>query len=157
MIKSYQYQKLSTLFKKLKKHYHPRKHNLSRMSDHMSNYCGSDWKKYVKFSDTRYTRTILAKTRDFEFVIICWKKGQTAPIHNHPAKGCLVKILTGRLKETLFKKRRGKLYKIRTDLRHKKQVSYMDNTRGYHDVLALEDTVSLHIYSPANYKPRFIL
>jgi cysteine dioxygenase len=150
------YCNLSTLIEKLKKYYHPKKHNLSKMADHVRNYCGTDWKKYVKFSPKKYNRISLTKTHDFEIILICWKKGQSAPIHNHPAKGCLLKILTGQLKETLFKKRRGKLYKIRTDIRRKNQVSYMDDTRGFHDVAVLQNTVSLHIYSPPNYKPQFL-
>jgi cysteine dioxygenase len=151
------YKKLSTFFQILKKKYNSQKHNLSRMAQYMRKYCGADWKKYVKYSRDTYHRISFAKYRtpQFEFVFICWKKGQTAPIHNHPAKGCLMKILRGKLQETLFKKRCGKLFKIRTDIRRRNQVSYMDDSRGYHDVLALKDTVSLHIYSPPNYNPQF--
>jgi cysteine dioxygenase len=117
-------------------------------------YAGNDWRLHRVFNTRRYNRIPLdyLKNSEIEFVIITWKKGQSAPLHNHPEHGCIVKILQGNLTEFL--------YDFKRELKNVKHcgvnsVTYMDDTIGLHEVVATEDTVSLHIYSPPNYTPAF--
>ena len=52
----------------------------------------------------RYTRTIVDKGNGrYNLLILCWGPGQGSPIHDHSNSDCFVKILSGQLKETLFK------------------------------------------------------
>jgi predicted metal-dependent enzyme (double-stranded beta helix superfamily) len=120
----------------------------------LKNYNGNDWQKYVAFNKKKYKRICLKQFSSpyFEFILICWKKGQNAPIHNHPKKGCLVKILKGQLKEIYYDHN---LIQTNQSIYSDNSVSYLDDTIGYHEIIPLEDTISLHIYAPPNYKPRF--
>ena len=120
----------------------------------LKKYNDIDWKKYVSFNKKKYKRIPLTHFSSpyFEFIIICWKKGQNAPVHNHPKNGCLVKILKGSLKEIHYNKN---LISTKEHIHSTNSISYLDDTLGYHEVIPMEDTVSLHIYAPPKYKPKF--
>jgi cysteine dioxygenase len=85
----------------------------------------------------------------FELVLICWDKNSETKIHDHPTKGCILYLIDGKLEEELFDK---SLKKIKNSIFERNNVSYMHNKKGYHKIKCLEKTISLHIYSPSNYK-----
>lgn len=117
-------------------------------------YCGDDWRQYVSFNPLKYNRISMnhLKNRDIEFVLIAWSKGQRAPLHNHPARGCIVKVLSGNMSEFHYDWQREL-----KEVRHcrEEDITYMDDTLGLHEVVATENSVTLHIYSPPNYIPQF--
>ena len=117
-------------------------------------YCGDDWRQFISFNSLKYNRIPLnhLKNRDIEFVLIAWSKGQMAPLHNHPQNGCIVKILSGNISEFQYD-----MHRELKEIRHCREgdITYMDDTLGLHEVVATDNSISLHIYSPPNYTPQF--
>lgn len=116
-------------------------------------YCGDDWKEYIKFSDVGYQRKLVFRGKNVEILILSWKKGQRSKVHDHPKNGCILKVLKGILKEQRYCKE--KLDVMEKTMVKKGDISYIDNSKCYHDVEGVEDSVSLHIYSPPNYCPKY--
>ena len=106
------------------------------------------WKSYKQFDDMKYKKTILKRTEIYELVLICWKPHQISPIHSHPERGCLLKVLEGQLKE---KKLNSSC--IITTLFNEGDISYISGKKGIHNLgnYSKENAVSLHLYSPPGY------
>lgn len=57
----------------------------------------SEFEKYLTWNDDKYTRNCLARTDDFELMLVCWEEEQQSRIHDygdamawvHPVSGCL--------------------------------------------------------------------
>lgn len=113
-------------------------------------YNGNEWRKYVKFSDQYYCKNIIYQSKLFEIVLICWNSNQSSNIHNHPDKGCILKVVDNYLIEEFYNTNI-KLEKITTI--NKNDISYIDNDIGYHKIINQQKpTISIHIYSPPNFK-----
>lgn len=86
----------------------------------------------------------------FELVLIYWNKHAMTKIHDHPTKGCLMKILEGSLDEHNYDSELKFLayYKLDTN-----NISYIEKNKILHTISNNNDNIaiSLHIYSPANY------
>ena len=126
--------------------------SLDTLLRYAQEYNGNDWKEYISFSDIGYQRRRIIAGNQVEILILSWKKGQCSKIHDHPENGCILKVLSGKIKEKRYSKRMEleKEHVYQTD-----QISYIDNLKHYHSIEPLEDTVSLHIYSPPFYKPTY--
>jgi len=127
-------------------------HQLKYLSHYLETYTNDDWKKYIDFDDSSYKRSMVYKNKLCDIYIISWKKGQKCKIHNHAINGCLMKILQGSLTECRYNK---DLNLISKSILKKNDISYIDNTIGYHNILSKEDSISLHIYSPPDHKTIF--
>lgn len=98
--------------------------------------------------DTDFQRIILFRNNIFEIYLIIWKKGYSTNYHFHPKNGCILKVLKGQLVETI---KSNSTEKEKEFIRNKNDTSYIDNTMGIHKVKALDESISLHIYSPPNF------
>jgi predicted metal-dependent enzyme (double-stranded beta helix superfamily) len=127
----------------------------------------------VEYDSVTYKRNVLYRDEDIEILLICWMPGQKTPVHDHPDQGCLVRVLSGELHETLYNL--GVRYASPDDkqsyfdhgypegsLRAAKHrsigtgaVSYLSGDRGVHRLWnkSEEPAMSLHVYSPPLYKP----
>ena len=65
------------------------------------NYNGVDWQKYI-VKNNNYHKEIIYCNDKIEIYIITWMPNASTRIHDHPNKGCLVKVLEGELTETEF-------------------------------------------------------
>ena len=125
-------------------------------------YKGTDWEKYINICPNRYTRnkvycdTNCGDRTAFEIMVLCWDKGQTSGIHDHPKYGCIVKVLQGELEENIYGKNKlDKLEHLHKQVLREGQCSFQIGKMGLHNVSnpsAKNFAVSLHIYSPPNYK-----
>lgn len=115
----------------------------------VNDYIGTDWIHMIEYKDFyNKIRLDYYSNNKIELYIICWKPGQTSPIHDHSENGCIMKVLTGSLKETLYTYN---LIPQNETIINKDYVSFIDNHVGLHKIEALDYSVSLHIYSPPNY------
>ena len=121
------------------------KDNIKNLIDIVKSYNGEDWKEYVEFSENKYLRRIVKQNENIEILILSWKKGQETKIHDHSKNGCILRVLNGSLQETRY----GVVKEI-TNL-EKDSIGYIDNSEGLHQISALDNSVSLHIYSPPNH------
>lgn len=116
------------------------------INNEIVNYCYSksifNLKKYNKIKLTEYSN------EKFEIVLICWDEKSESLIHDHPDNGCVLYMLDGVLEEELYNK---SLKLIKKSVYKPKNISYMDNYKGYHKIICLKKAISLHIYSPPDY------
>ncbi len=125
--------------------------NLKNYSSIIERYNGLDYINYINFNTEHYKRTKLEKYSNdkFELILICWNKNQVTKIHSHSENGCLMKILEGEIEETIYDKF---INIINKNIYKKNNVSFIHNDIGYHKIEAKEMSISLHLYSPPNYK-----
>jgi len=128
----------------------------------------SEWKKYVFFNDSHYTRNLIRRSEQFDLVVVCWKSGQNSRIQSHQTQmwTCVLE---------------GSMTEYRYDLIDSNGCSYLESdkptpvgspcptirekaefhrnvgdTSHIHDSIALQsflvgelsDCVSLHVYAP---------
>lgn len=117
-------------------------------------YNGNEWKKYIQFNHQYYCKNIIYQSKLFEIVLICWNSNQSSNIHDHPDRGCILKVVDNYLIEEFYNTNVS-LEKI-TNI-NKNEISYIDNSMGYHKIINQQHpTISIHIYSPPNYQSKII-
>lgn len=89
----------------------------------------------------KYEKKILYRNKDYELVLINWQKGAVTKYHNHPKNGCVLKVLNGKLNE---------IDNSNSVILSKNDVTFKTHNQ-YHQMVALENTYSLHYYSPPNF------
>jgi hypothetical protein len=128
---------------------------LLEIKDNLLTYFDLQVLKYcnekANFTDGKYNRIKLYdySNDQFEMILICWDYNSESKIHDHPEKGCILQLFEGKLEEHLYDSEL-KIIKITTI--DANNISYMDNSVGYHKIKCIEKAMSLHIYSPANHK-----
>ena len=120
-------------------------HKLKDIS--LKNYTYSNVIQYINFQKNTYTRNKVYSDNNIDIFILSWYPDSKSPIHNHPKNGCILKVLFGQLQE--HKYLTNKKYIINNISKNKQ--SYLDDTIGTHQIIALLPTVSLHIYSPSGF------
>ena len=115
-------------------------------------YIGEDWKKYVKYNNERYNKILILRNEFIELFIICWNENQESKIHDHPLNGCLLKCLERHLIEDIFINKNSKIeYKSSNNIT-KNNIGYQSGIILLHKIKSQVNSVSLHIYSPPNFK-----
>lgn len=50
-----------------------------------------------------YTRNLIATDHEtFTLLLLCWNGGKASPIHDHPCRGCWMRVCEGTVFETRF-------------------------------------------------------
>lgn len=124
----------------------------------------SEWQKYALGDHSRnYTRNLVDKGNGkSNLLILVWTPGKGSPIHDHANAHCVMKVLKGTLKETLFSWPDPDLAKEgkpappqvkKETLYHENGVTYMSDQLGLHRISNPDPenvAVSLHLYTPPN-------
>lgn len=110
--------------------------------------------KNIKFEEDdskSYLRNKIYENEKYELILIKWKPNSESLIHDHPSNGCLLKVIEGSLKETLYDQQ---INKKKETIFNKEEVNYIDNKMGYHKITNLNNdySYSLHLYSPPNHE-----
>lgn len=99
------------------------------------------------YSRNRKTRFVLISNEKFEIVLNFWKPGRASDVHGHPGRGCIFKLLAGKVEELRYTpEARPRLFSMHSLRRG--QMAQINDRVAYHQVgnpygsLA----VSLHIY-----------
>lgn len=134
----------------------------SLMEEYVSN--PSEWQKYALGDPSRpYTRNLVDKGNGkSNLLILVWTPGKGSPIHDHANAHCIMKILKGSLKETLFSWPNQSVLNNgepsppnvkKETVYQENQVTYMSDQLGLHKVTNPDPenvAVSLHLYTPPN-------
>ena len=64
----------------------------------------SDFKNYAHWKKDGYARNCIIKTAAFELILICWKEGDSTPIHGHNNQKCWVYLVDGNMTEIRYQK-----------------------------------------------------
>jgi cysteine dioxygenase len=104
----------------------------------------------VRFDGRPYTRIPIHREGAIEVVVICLADGQTSSVHDHEGSNCVVRLLRGKLLESLFSDAGDGT--LRFESNHcltPGQVSALDG-RQVHQLsnLARDGSVLLNFYSP---------
>lgn len=112
----------------------------------------ADVSELCKFGDKSYKRNLVASSDHYDFLVICWKPGQSSPIHDHAGSSCAFRVVAGKASEVRYRRSR-----TGTDL--VESLSTIEYAEG--DVCSAQDEeihkiandsagdlVTLHIYSP---------
>ena len=124
----------------------------------LSLYNGSDWKKYILFNEEKYQRSLVFRNHNIEIFVISWNKNQGCNIHDHPEGGCLVRVMSGELEEVCYMKNNDLMVPYQRNILKKDMIGYQEGKNGLHTIKNInqkEGAVSLHIYSPPHYQPKF--
>lgn len=128
---------------------------LKSLKNILEEYEGIDWKHYVSFNDDKYTRNTVFRNDDIELIIISWNNNQISEIHDHPENGCLMKVLQGELYEHIYEINENEINLVNVRNCKEGSIGYQEGAFGLHDIVNKDNkTVSLHIYSPPNYKSK---
>ncbi|KAI9824154.1 MAG: Cysteine dioxygenase [Sarea resinae] len=132
------------------------------MEDYVSKY--GEWEKYA-FSDysRAYTRNLVDRGNGrSNLLVLVWTPGKSSPIHDHADAHCVMKVLKGSLRETLYSwpdrnlvndGQASPLCVKRDTLFTDNQVTYMSDNLGLHKITNPHPekvAVSLHLYTPPN-------
>ena len=104
--------------------------------------------EYASWKEGCYTRNCLAKTEDYEFILLCWDGNCETAIHDHAGQNCWVYQIDGTVVETRYTGTAEEL-KIESEGElNPGQVSYMNDKLGYHKIenTSGEKAMTLHIY-----------
>ena len=126
--------------------------NLQKLSYMIENYKETNWGKDVEFCHYTFNKILLVRRHELEIYLICWRAGQSTKIHDHPEKGCLMKVLKGELTELLYD---GTLKELNINILKEGDVSSRIGKEILHKIVANLDTCSLHVYSPPLYQPNY--
>ncbi|KAK7521238.1 cysteine dioxygenase [Phyllosticta citriasiana] len=132
----------------------------------MKNYVSNplEWQQYAHGDGSRnYTRNLVDKGNGkSNLLILVWTPGKGSPIHDHANAHCVMKVLKGSLKETLYSwpdrqlSEQGKPAppQIKKEtVYHENGVTYMSDQLGLHRISNPDPdnyAVSLHLYTPPN-------
>ena len=70
------------------------------LADYASTH--DDWRSWIRWSEERYTRNLIARTEAFELLLLGWGAGQESPIHNHEGQNCWMAVLDGEIEELQY-------------------------------------------------------
>jgi predicted metal-dependent enzyme (double-stranded beta helix superfamily) len=107
---------------------------------------------YLHHCENHYTRNLVHKDEDFEILVICWGRGQKAPIHGHEGELCFARVELGTLRFSNYRAVSDE--PVRLELSGRPidgAVGFLD---GPADIHAVEnpaefeaEAASLHVYS----------
>jgi hypothetical protein len=102
--------------------------------------------------DYHYIRNIIYTSKLFDIILIDWMERSSTRIHDHPDKGCIVKILDGILLEETYL---NNLSLIKFEYLKKNNIGYKISNKILHKLTCQKKALSLHIYIPGQYKANY--
>ncbi|XP_028518569.1 cysteine dioxygenase type 1 [Exaiptasia diaphana] len=133
--------------------------NVDEVREIMASYVSKeqDWRKYANYDPYRFTRNLVDEGNGkFNLIVLCWGEGQGSSIHDHTDSHCFLKVLDGKLKETLYHwptdSQEEKPLEVKsTTFVQRDDVTYINDSIGLHRMenTSHSDTAcSLHLYCP---------
>lgn len=104
---------------------------------------------FIRFSEQRYCRNLVAHGAQFYALVLCWRPGQASPIHDHRDAACGVRVISGTATETRFRDLGDHLVADTARCLQAGEVcgSFDDDIHQVRNEGA-ENLVTLHVYSP---------
>lgn len=104
-----------------------------------------------KFDDVTYARNELAKSEKYQLLVICWKGGQSSPIHDHYGSLCGVRVIDGEATETIFEEAGPGMARPISSRIYQTDEVCVTSDRDIHLITNEQpdqDLVTLHLYTP---------
>lgn len=105
--------------------------------------------QYATWIKEGYTRNCLARTDQYELILLCWDIGAQAPIHSHGGEDCWVYQILGTVEEVRFEEKNGDLVEKNRMVLTPGKLTYMNDEMGYHTIGNISDqrAMTLHVYA----------
>lgn len=110
----------------------------------------NELKQYSTWEENGYTRNCLARSKEYEIILLCWDQKAATPIHGHGGQDCWVYQVDGDVLEIRFaNNERGDLEVCEKLLLGNGDISYMTDEMGYHLIKnnSKKRAMTLHIYA----------
>jgi cysteine dioxygenase len=121
-----------------------------------------EWARYAFADSSRnYTRNLVDEGNGkSNLLVVVWNPGKGSPIHDHADAHCVMKILKGSLRETLYERPKPNSAPehperaprtIKETIYNTNEVTYVSDEIGLHKISNASDdevAVSLHLYTP---------
>ena len=109
-------------------------------------------KNFIKNPETNH---VLVQNDLIKIVLIRWNPGDECNIHGHAERGCVFKVLEGKIVEKRFSAN-VEQRQLAQGTYEKDNIAYIDDIMGLHCVgnPFSEPAITLHMYTPGNYKPK---
>jgi hypothetical protein len=105
-----------------------------------------------KIISNEISKHVLVENDLIKIVLIHWAPGESCPVHGHPAGGCALKVLSGKIRERRYSAdAQQKLLSISNY--NKESIAYIDDSMARHAVENpfSESAITLHAYTPGIY------
>lgn len=109
----------------------------------------SEFEKFATWDETHYTRNCIARTPDFELLLLCWKAGQETPVHCHNDQDCWVFLIEGSIVENQYKNDKNEVPVLTvSEMMQENGSYYINDDIGLHSLHNSKEkrAMSLHIY-----------
>ncbi len=108
-----------------------------------------DLECFTTWSKECYTRNCLARTEQYELILLCWEIGAKTPIHGHGGEDCWVYQIQGTVEEMRFEGEDGLLKETNRMVLTPGKLTYMNDKMGYHSIqnISNQRAMTLHIYA----------
>jgi cysteine dioxygenase len=148
---------LDQLFKKITENLET-SYTLENTKIYMEQYCGDDWESFVvnNFQSVCYNRNLVFRTNIAEMYVITWSTNCESCIHDHPERGCIMKIVRGKLQEYIYTRSEDMNVTLMDTIMltpDDKNIGYIIGNDVLHKIKNVSDdiSVSIHIYAKPNY------
>jgi cysteine dioxygenase len=111
----------------------------------------NDVRRFSRFSPERYVRNLMWQSACYQALVLCWRSGQRSPIHDHTGSACVVRVIEGRAIETIFQRApNGMIFAATSSELIPGQIcaSEDDDIHQLSNLQAVDDLITLHVYSP---------
>ena len=114
----------------------------------------TDEKEIKSFINNPETNHVIVQNDLIKIVLIRWNPGDECNIHGHAERGCVFKVLQGKIVEKRFSAD-DEQRQLAQGTYEKDSIAYIDDLMGFHCVgnPFTEPAITLHMYTPGNYKP----
>jgi len=112
----------------------------------------SEIKNFINNPETNH---VIVQNDLIKIVLIRWEPGDECNIHGHAERGCVFKVLEGKIVEKRFSTDNDQK-QLAQGTYEKDNIAYIDDLMGLHCVgnPFSEPAITLHMYTPGNYKPK---
>jgi hypothetical protein len=108
--------------------------------------------KKIENKNNFYEKFYLFENNNFSLILIKWNKNCETRIHDHPEKGCIVRLLNGELIEEIYN---SKLNKIDSQFLKIDNFGYKSGSKILHKIIAQNNAISLHVYIPGFFSAKY--
>jgi len=113
----------------------------------------NDAEEIKNFISNPETNHVLVQNDQIKIVLIRWNPGDECNIHGHAERGCVFKVLKGKIVEKRFSAD-DEQRQLAQGTYEKDNIAYIDDVMGLHCVgnPYSSPAITLHMYTPGNYK-----
>ncbi len=103
----------------------------------------------IRFDGVPYTRIPLSRDDELEVVLICFAEGQTSSVHDHQGSNCVVRVISGKILETLYERNGDTLDLLGSSYLKPGDISGLDGVQVHQlSNLHTKGSVLVNFYSP---------